>query len=336
MRWWPKSLWDSCIRQAVLALSSGADPELTISAARTRFMSEAANPGLDLLDGDPWTVASDWCAMLATTLTAMSRATLLQLSRVSPVQLDSSTSWQPSSFADESGTLHRWVSTDAIDADFLTRQFHSWHVFGDIAVCDAPMTLHVIVIGQQRGGRRASPWARAWKHPVIANRYKFQRNDGKGGHRALAGAEWRALYFADNPKSDPSAWVDVMQQEGVIASLLHHIAIAQPSEESARQCREQILDEGERMRGLLEARSPRRMDSESGPEPAMALPMARGACDANHVACPWQQACYREQPAEGISSLALYQLRTPIGPERIRGVDSSVPCHTIDRIGSHA
>src|ERR1700690_1303906 len=201
LRWRPASLFRSCLREGVFLLSNAADPPTVVSNVRTRFLSQAANPGLDVMTGDPWTVAQDWAGMLATVLTAISRLTLLTLSRPRPVSLevrpshapsllaiqdrDEGMSWLPLAWADDSGTLHRWLTCDAWAADALAREAHSWHVIGDMVMSDAPMMLHVVDIGQQRAGRRHSPWARCYKHPVIAGMHRFQRPDGKGGWRKL-------------------------------------------------------------------------------------------------------------------------------------------------------
>src|ERR1039458_709699 len=94
LRWRPSSLFRSCLREGVFQLSAGADPPTVVSTARTRFLTEAARPGLDVMTGDPWTVAQDWAGMLATVLTAISRLTLLTLSKPEPLSLDKS-AWLP-------------------------------------------------------------------------------------------------------------------------------------------------------------------------------------------------------------------------------------------------
>lgn len=300
LRWRPKSLFDSCLRAGIFAISNGADASAVIQESRTRYLEVAANPGLDVADGgDPWTIANDYCGMLSTVLTAISRTTLLTVSRVPSVRLTEELSWLPVSWADESGVLHRWITVDKFDDSVLCREAHGWRIFGDMAVCNAPLTLHIVEIGQQRGGRRQSPWVRAFKHPVIAGRYKFQRKDGLGGHRPLSGAEWKPMWYADQPRPDPATWVDMMDADAITPSLLYHPAIAQPSRESASQARIQIEREGRRMLELS------RLLGDAG---GMSLPMSRGACDG-WVPCPFQQACYREQPAIGIPELGLYQLR---------------------------
>lgn len=290
--------------------------------ARTRFLSEAARPGLDMLTGDPWTVAQDWAGMLGVTLTAISRLALLTLQRApqvpagtmpisttaagasrslqpsSPPPPPPPWSWLPQSWLDDSGMLHRWITCDAFDADTLAREAHSWAVIGDMVMLDAPLMLHAVDIGQQRSGRRVSPWARCWKHPVIAGQFRFQRPDGKGGWRKLSGDKWTPLWYADQTKPDADAWCDLMDSDHVTPSLLHHVTIAQPSAAQASRIRSEILLLAEEMRRGFAASS----------DP-LAVPMARSACDPVGGPCSWQPVCLPCDNLPDIAGLGLYQIR---------------------------
>lgn len=299
LKWHPKALFDSCLRDGAYRLSTGTTPETVISDATTRYLSAAANPGLDLLPGaDPYQIAGDWCATLSTVLTAMSRLTLLSLSRVQPILMQSSQSWLPLSFADESGTLHRWITVDSWDADAQARAVHSWLTVGDMAVLDAPMTLHVVEVGSMRNGRRISPWCRAFRHPVIAGRLRFQRPDGKGGWRSLHGDQWEAAWLADLHAYSPEQWVDLMTKDGIISKILHHSAISPLREESRRLVLGQILAEAQAMREL-----------QTGGNKWERIPMNRGACDGWRP-CPHQGACYVPAgSAPDLGASGLYQLR---------------------------
>jgi hypothetical protein len=318
IRYRPKRLFDQCLRQAVFAISNGTDPAQEIQKARTRFLSAAANPGLDLSEGaDSWVVANDYAGMLSTVLTAISRLTLLTMQRLQPLPLDlaqesreSSWSWSPLSWSDESGTLHRWITVDAYDSAVLSREAHSWAVFGDIVTLDAPLTLHVISIGQQRNGRRHSPWARAYKHPVIAHRYKFQRKNSRG-HGTSLSEQWIPIWYADQPQPDPVTWVDLMDSDGITPTLLHHIPIAQPSEAVRRDTLDQL--------NSLATRMSRLASEHPGPSDFVQEPMSRSACDSL-IPCPHQELCYRERPGEGIAALGLHQRRAADAyePERRR------------------
>jgi hypothetical protein len=302
-RWRPTALFRSCLREGVFALSNGSAVAPVRTTARTRFLSEAARPGLDYqASGDPWVVAQDWAGMLGTVLTAIARLTLLTLTKLPSTLVSEAAdvSWLPLSWMDDSGTLHRWTTCDAFDDDTLAREGHSWHVIADMVMADAPMTLHIIEIGQQRSGRRVSPWARCYKHPAIAGLCRFQRPDGKGGWRKLAGEQWTSQWYADQTKPEPEAWCDLMDSDHVTPSLLHHIAIQQPSRTASARIRSEIQQVAEEMRSSA---------GRGTPAAGMDLPMARSACDPMGGPCPWQAACYREQPDADLAGLGLYQLR---------------------------
>ena len=313
MKWHPKSLFDHCLRTAIFHLSSGSSLDQILASATEQYLSAAANPGLDLLPGaDPYQIAGDWCATMTTVLTAISRLTLLSVQRLLPVEMQqvsnhtSQLSWLPLSFADESGTLHRWITVDAWDADAQARAVHDWRTVGDMAMLDAPMTLHVVEVGSLRNGRRHSPWCRAYKHPVIAGRMRFQRPDGKGGWRSLRGDQWEQVFLSDLHAYSPDQWVDLMEKDGIISnSLLRHLAMRSLSEESTALVRRQILQEAQAMHKLSQ-QSPDWSD----------VPMARGACDGWRP-CPHQLLCY--QPAEsavGPEESGLYRIAGAVASER--------------------
>jgi hypothetical protein len=304
VRWRPASLFRSCLREGVFQLSNAAEIATVRSNARTRFLSEAANPGLDVMTGDPWTVAQDWAGMLGVVLTALSRLVLLTVTRTSPVELatGSQAAFLPLSWPDDSGTLHRWLTADAWDADALAREAHSWHTLADMVMLDAPMMLHVVEIGQQRSGRRHSPWARCYKHPVIAGMHRFQRPDGKGGWRKLSGDQWKPLWYADQTRPDADAWCDLMDADHVTPSLLHHISIQQPSRAASARIRAEIALVSQEM-ALAAA-------THTTPAAPMAMPMARAACDPVGGPCPWQWACFADDYSQqGVAASGLYAIR---------------------------
>ena len=315
IRWRPKSLFDYVLRQAIFAISNGADPAAEIQKSRTRFLSQAANPGLDVSEGqDSWVVANDYAGMLSTVLIAISRLTLLTVQRLSPTAIAPESQWSPLAWSDESSMLHRWITVDRFDDEVIARSAHSWYLFGDITVIDAPLTLHVVEIGQIRNGRRQSAWARGYKHPVIAHRYKFSRKNSKG-HGTTLSDQWIPIYYADQPSPDPATWVDLMDADGITPTLLHHIPIAQPSEAVRRDTLGQLSRLATQMSQLV-GRYPH------NPAAGMQVPMSRGACDGI-LPCPLQELCYREKPGEGIAELGVVQRRATASSERLVQLPSS-------------
>jgi hypothetical protein len=290
----PKDLFDACLRMAITHLSrKGGDGAVLGGEAAGWFMSAAANPGLDILTGNPYEIAKDYCAMLETVLRSLARMTILQVKDVPPVKLTPSISWSFLAHADDSGTLHRWITLDTWAASDMTREAHSWAVIGDIVMARAPMVLHVIEIGRQLKGRRASAWARGWKHPGLPNlKMRFRRTDGQ----SFQG--WKPIYAADSPSPDYDAWVDKMWEEGACQSLVHHVTLEAPTDVIADRVQKEMLTEGIAMKNLI---------VEKDSSPWSTLPMARNACDTLYP-CPYQMTCYSPTVVDP-QTLGMYQLR---------------------------
>ena len=175
----------------------------------------------------------------------------------------------------------------------MVREMHSWSVIGDIVMARAPLVLHVIEIGRQLKGRRASAWARGWKHPGLPNlKMRFRRTDGS----SFQG--WKPVYAADSSDMDYDEWVDKMWEEGAAQSLVHHVTAEAPIDSIADRAMREILQEGNAMRELI---------TERDSSPWSVLPMSRNACDA-YYPCPFQLCCYNPTVVDP-QVLGMYQLR---------------------------
>lgn len=289
LRWNPKALFTAIMRRAIARLGQGLPVTEVSSSAKTQFLQAARSPGLDVLGEDPFIISKEYCGLLATTLEFLSRGELPALGSAPVVPLSSDISWQCLAQPDKSGQLHRWVFLDAFGEDDLARELHGWPVFGDIAAAQAPMMLHVLVIGQRRDGRRASPWVRAFRQAAMPSRIQFQRKSGAG----LQG-DWKPVWFQDSADPDPVAWVDRMIAERVPAELVHHLPVKGVSEAHRQSFIEQVTEEVRRMEALREA------------DP-FSLPMSRGACDFP-TTCQHQAACYGSASFEWVGS-GLYQIK---------------------------
>lgn len=289
-RWHPKTLFDAVLRGAILDLSNGVPKETVTLQAQTKFRAIAKSPGLDTLS-DPWTLAGDYCACLATIVEALSRLTLLSLQTGQVVKLDEGTPeippvdvdfehsyggsparealhWRVSAFQDDSGALHRWATAERFDEDTLASELHSWHVYGDMAAAVVPLTLHLVEIGSLRAGRRHSPWCKIFRHPVVAGHFRFRAKTGeklKGG--------WKPVWYG--PDQDPEKWVDLMESDHL--TLIHHIECKPLSPEAIQGFKWQVVAEARRLAAL-------------GDWPQ--IPMWRPACDHPYV-CPHQNLCYQ-------------------------------------------
>jgi hypothetical protein len=268
-KWHPRELFAATLRQAVFELSNGVDKRKVTLNATTRYRGAATNPGIDA--ANPYVAAGDYCAALTTVIESLSRITLLSLVAGSqPLDVGTeSHGYQVSAFTSQDGELHRWAVVDNLNEDSLYRELHSWHVFGDMAVSDSPMTVHFVEIGPFRDGRLRSPWCRAFKHPAIQNHYRFQSVTG----HSLNG-KWEPVWYAES-KQDPVVWVDLMEKDNL--SLIHHHQVKQLSPVQVTEGKRQIALEAARLASL---------------GPVDLLPLNRPACDFPSV-CPFQDLCYK-------------------------------------------
>jgi len=294
LRWRAKSLFDACLRIHIPAITNGTGADRAAADAKMRFLQAAANPGLDLPYGsDSYKIAKDYAVMLDTVLRAATKWNLPKLKDSPAVRLNSAVEWQPLAGVDDKGELHRFVTVDRWTEEDLARELHGWYVFGDVAATGKPMMIHAVEIGQMRGGRRASAWARGWKHPTMPNlKMHFARKDGS----TFKG--WTPVYLADHADMDPEEWVELMHREGVAQGLVRHVGVEVPADGVQQDTIRQIMQEAARAGVLI---SERRSTS------WRAMPMSRGACDGL-VPCPWQGACHAEvtDPA----TTGLYQLKS--------------------------
>lgn len=268
----PRSLFEQLLRRMVFIISNGGSHEEAASEACADFMEAAASPGLDT-PHDPYTLARDYVAIIQTVAEALSRTVLLTVQPAKPVLIGEwdEHEWKPDCFVDESGTLHRWVVVDKWTEDAKWRELQGWGVFGDCAALAAPMDLHVVEIGQTRGGHQHCHWCRAYKHPAILGRTAFQKRDGTPLEKS-----WKPIWYQDSVRNAPGSWVDQMQRDEV--EMFRHVAIKAPGDEVVERFRRDMeVVSGEILRSLGSKWEDQVME--------------RVSCNTPYV-CPWQPVCY--------------------------------------------
>jgi hypothetical protein len=285
LRWRPKLLLESILRPAILALSNGGAVKTVTEEACARFLEASARPGQET-HSDPNTLARDFCAIISNVLEKLSRMVLLNVSPGGCVPVGEH-HWKVAAYKDESGILHRWTTVDRWDDDAQFRELHSWACFGDCAAGEVGMCLHVIEIGQQRRGHQHTSWARAFGHPAIIGKYRFQ----KVGGGPLEG-NWKAVWFQDSAKNEAKTWVDLMEADNL--ELIHHINIAEPRKEHVEQFRREVASEAARMAAVGS------WEDEV---------MRRTSCDLPYP-CPWQPACYSPPGPVNVEALGFVKIKS--------------------------
>jgi hypothetical protein len=244
-------------------------------------MNLAADPGLLVEEGlDSYSLSSDMCALLETSLTALSRMPLLALEKLKPIELETWT-YNPLSWKDESGAMHRWTFVDRWDEDTFNREMHSWATAADLAFYETPLTIHAIVVGHRRLSRQISPWTRGKIQPVIG-KLRFTDNDA-----------WKNVWYSDF-KGGPDEWVDAMIRDDSVSKLVHHATIKEFSTDVAKRVKNEFKQVVESMRLQLD-----------NCENPLGLPMSRHSCER----CSWMPACYRNSYDTPIEELGPFRKR---------------------------
>jgi hypothetical protein len=287
-RYRPKTLFDSCLRYAVRTLSSTdpPPPQNVAASARASFFARTARPGLDLPGKEVYAAAKEWSAILDTVILSIARLRLLVLHPLDDLRVSDGLSWRFLALGqDDSGMLHRWITVNRWDDNAFRREMHGWPVMGDIAMAQAPLNLHVVVLGSMRDGHHHSPWGRRFRHNTMPSLHPhFRSPNGE----PLKG--WRPEYLAELAGTDanPDAWVDQMWKEGAGAGLLHHPVIDCPGSSAIDDIQRQIE---------AEAFEFERRSAEVPPygEGWQASAMSRGACDWVGGRCAFQACCHTER-----------------------------------------
>lgn len=289
-RWYPKSLFVHCLRHALLDLCNGKSPEEAANEHKTRLLELAADPGMDTIGSNPYTLAKDYCAMIDTIVRSEFRSLqpeIPKLEELPDIALMDGHSWKFSARKGTDGNLHRWVFWDSFSDERLTKELHGWHCFGDMALAKMPMLLHIVIIGRLHGGRPQSPWARGWRSDFMRKKIRFKKRDSSAFN-----AKFKKVYFADIPQQNPDEWVDCMWADDEAQSLIHKIRVKLPPDKVLADTKRQIVVESFNMSDLRTAHH--------------LIPMSRGACDG-WIPCPFQHVCFREDAGGSIEGLGIYK-----------------------------
>lgn len=238
----PRTAFDRVFQKS---LREGLSPE----TAAVEFLEIAANRGLDTAE-DPFRLAQDYAATLQTALTKI---------RVS-----------------YPGPFLRWVVTRNLPQNVLYREIHSWETVVPMASDPGKSAkLAFLLLGSEGHGHLHSSWCRVYKHPAIAQRYKFQLVNPDGTTEPLRGKEWKPVWYQDLKSQTPQGWVEMMDADRICPI---HIVELKPF--SAQKAKEVLRD--------YHMASIDFLNSDAWWEE---LPMTRGACDFPSQ-CPYQGLCY--------------------------------------------
>lgn len=133
------------------------------------------------------------------------------------------TSWEAGVWLDATATrLRRLVLVDNWSENRARSEKHSWRTIGEACVYDMPVVETVLVVGQNRDGRRHSPWSKAWLHPVNQD-LRMRKRDGE-----KFSGKWRPVWRED-VDYNRETWIETMVDDGVVTDVVFEVEIPPPS-----------------------------------------------------------------------------------------------------------
>ncbi len=181
-----------------------------------------------------------------------------------------SAAWESSAFLSASGTrLRRIVLVDHWNEARELAESHSWRSMGECAAYQMPMDQTIVVLGQNRSGRRHGAFSKAWTHPV-SKQIRFRKRDGSGFD-----GNWVPIYREDWEGSR-EGWLDAMTQDRVLEDSIFHIEVP-------------VHDKSSQLRQVIETKLGAHRDCHVLPEPQ--LSQCHGLSP-----CQFRDACWTFQP----------------------------------------
>jgi hypothetical protein len=126
--------------------------------------------------------------------------------------------WTSGCYVSASGdTLRRVVLVTHWSDERHASECRSWYTLGEQAMYELPMQMIVIVIGQQRDGKRSSsPWASGFLHPANSDlRFRKRRMGSKLPFNVFSD-RWTKIYREDHDEISRKKWLDAMLRDGVM------------------------------------------------------------------------------------------------------------------------
>jgi hypothetical protein len=134
--------------------------------------------------------------------------------------------WKSSAFLSPDGShLRRVVLVSHWTPEREESEKRSWGCLGECAVYGLPMKLAVLVIGQQRNGKRSSPWCKAFRHPANKG-LRFRKKERTKSE--TFSDRWTQVLREDCADITTEQWLAAMMKDDVLADVGFHLAIPVP------------------------------------------------------------------------------------------------------------
>lgn len=262
------------LREAIRAGVTENQREDFGEVAGEKVMELAVDPGMELPPTRPHLHASViHHAALSDALTTALRKPAAPAWTIPPTAVVNGLPWGSSAFLDPSGTrLRRVALVTSWNDDRHYSEIQSWYGMGEVVAYGLPMTMAVLVLGQQRDGRRASPWTKGFLHPQN-HKLRFRKR-ARVTHEVFSD-KWEQVWREDRGEISTREWLGAMLEDDVLRDVCFTVDIPLPD----RLVQERIQDIAARKLERLTKLTER-------PEASMSV------CQR----CPFKGCCHSETP----------------------------------------
>lgn len=193
--------------------------------------------------------------------------------RPESISLPDGSTWHPGAFLSPSEThLRRIVLCSRWDAYRQVQEEHDWRTL-EGAIYGVLMDLVIVVIGQERDGRRHGSLSKGWTHPV-SKQLRFRKRDGNGFD-----SNWQQVW---REKSDFSkeSWLDALTDDNVLPDVIqiHNVSVSERAAE---------------LRDMAAAKLARIRDAKEPPEESPSM------CFQRINPCPFRSCCPKGREPSG-------------------------------------
>jgi hypothetical protein len=266
------SLMGALYRALDAGLKASKNPE---QASRDEYLALAARPGLDLVGGDVYAIATHYAHLAGVIAEALRNAFPDPWRDFPDVEVGNDTigrfQWRSGLYDAGNGIQRRLVLADRWSDDRKATELRGWRMVGELVAIRQPIALTAIEIGSSREKRRISPWTRCYRHPRN-DVYRFRRQNSEEDFSRTWKAQWR-----EDSGIGTAEWLTRMQKDGCMDAVqtVNVPVPARPSDFLNRAC--QIAGEMQRWEERI------------GEHPPMRL---AGCHDVVHGPCPFLTVCH--------------------------------------------
>ena len=238
MRTWQRTKLDgNQMLQAALRVGLTSDRSDFGEAAGEQCYGMGVTPGLDTPHYDVHAEVCHLACIADVVTTAIRKASDRPWAIPEPIDLRDrgSGTWQPACFLSPDGLhLRRVVLASSWSDDRHYNECRSWFSLGEVCAYGLPMQQAVIVLGQNRSGKRHSPWTKGLRHPKNKKLRFRKKHDVSQPFKET----WLPVWREDFDDISTREWLQTMLEDGVLKDVCFSVEIAVP-EKAARQ---KILD----------------------------------------------------------------------------------------------